>query len=149
MGGQYTASQQLIRNGIKIAFLYRGVVRSSAQSAEEMHLWGVKMTRDGSLVEFKDTYRATVNEFESIKTGSTDVTREYLVTFVQRMLRVQESGSQFEPWLAASGVVLGSADRMAFWRERFDADFALLRQFRVLLGSADKTTDFLVNTICE
>lgn len=152
---QQSIHQQLITFGVQAKFLYLGVERLSPARAEEVHAWGVSLTRGTgpSQVELKDRYRSTANEYQAIKAGETTVTEEYVTDLVERVEGVLENGLlDYEEWLTLRGVCFGvtiedTPANQGFWRDRFRHDVHCTRQLTRILGGNERLHEFLSTLI--
>jgi len=143
--------QQLILFGITPKFLYLGVERMSPASQEEVHSWAVQVTGANRFI-MEDRYRATVNEYQAMRNYDTDVTEQYMLSFVNRMERIIEVDSvDYERWLDLMGVGFGvtiedTQANQLFWRKRFDNDVRCLKDFQKAVGY-DRAQEFLLSTV--
>jgi hypothetical protein len=145
--------QQLILFGITPKFLYLGVERLSPSSQEEVHAWAVQVTGTNRFI-MKDRYRATVNEYQAMRDGETDVTEQYMLAFVERMENLlSHNGAPlgYEEWLDVQGVSFGvtiedTQANQLFWRKRFDNDVRCLKDFQKAVGY-DRAQEFLLSTV--
>lgn len=148
--------QQLITFGVTPKFLYQGVERLSPAQAEEVHRWAVQVAGPTGAV-LSDWYRATVNEYQSMRDGETTVTEQYMTNFIQRMQTVRGSvkpvgAHDYEHWLDLMGVGFGvtiedTHANQAFWKARFDNDVRCFKGFALVLGSRELVGDFLSTTL--
>lgn len=148
--------QQMAAFGLATEFRYGGEARFDgnyrrSNVSSSVHSWLVRVSsrrREGVVME--DEYAATVMEHTTFKNDATILADKYLRSLISRIDRVHRLGTNrtFTGWCRLMGVAPADLKGVSqeFWRDRFNQDCRVTREFGELLGEKDLDR-FLSTTI--